>query len=322
MRSAVVGPAFIAILVAGPALPAWADAAGPTDYQSVVVSVDPPAEGVTARIIGGDAFLEIVVAPGRRVDVIGYRAEPYLRFLPDGRVEVNDNAPTTYLSEDRYGTTPVPDRADPDAPPAWRTVSESGSYAWHDHRTHWMNESRPAAEPGDTILEYPVPIVVDGVATQLLVRSTWVPAPSPVPAVAGAVAGLLVGLVARRSDRAGRIVLVVTSGAAAVVSWLALSSVPPETGPSLVPLVASATAVGLVGYGLLRPEQDRVVTLAAPAIILLVWGLLRRDWLIRAVLPTTAPDLDRVVTAAVLVCAIAITLHAAMLTVGRSRRFT
>ena len=40
--------------------------------------------------------------------VPGYENEPYLRFLVNGRVEVNDNSPAKYLNEERYGGVTVP----------------------------------------------------------------------------------------------------------------------------------------------------------------------------------------------------------------------
>ena len=54
--------------------PAAADPDGPTDYETIVVAVEPAAEGVTATVIGGDSFVMLTVTPGVSVDVIGNAA--------------------------------------------------------------------------------------------------------------------------------------------------------------------------------------------------------------------------------------------------------
>ncbi|MGD2052087.1 MAG: hypothetical protein PVI35_06395, partial [Acidimicrobiia bacterium] len=85
-RWTVLGLALAAMLVV-PAAPALADPAGPSDYQSSVIGLDPPVAGVDVSIIGGDSFVRLVVDPATEVEVTGYRGEPYLRFLPGGIVE-------------------------------------------------------------------------------------------------------------------------------------------------------------------------------------------------------------------------------------------
>ena len=88
------------------------------------------------------------------------------------------------------------------ATPDWHVVAGDGSYAWHDHRAHWMNAFRPPGRrPGDRILESVIPLVVDGVPTSVRVASTWLPAPSPLPVWIGVVAGGAVGALAALSRR-------------------------------------------------------------------------------------------------------------------------
>ena len=66
-------------------------------------------------------------------------------------------------------------------------VATGGRYAWHDHRTHWMNPVHPIGrQPGDEVLDGTVPLIVDGGATDVRVSVRWMPGPSPWPAVAGA----------------------------------------------------------------------------------------------------------------------------------------
>ena len=287
------------VIVVGGASPASADPAGPTDYQSEVIAVVPPAPGVAVETIGGDAFLRLVVEPGLLVEVVGYRGEPYLRFLPSGTVERNENSPSTYLNEDRYGETELPPNATPEAVPDWRKVADGGAYAWHDHRTHWMNEDRPPGrEPGDRILEGVVPLLVDGAEVDVAVASSWEPAPSRVPVVAGAAAGLLATVLFRRRVAAA---IAVVAAAALGVGITASLSVPPETAPSPLLWVVPATALVLAAVAAFaRPGErwpDYLALVAAAELV--VWALVRWDWLWRAVLPTAAPFwLDRAATAA------------------------
>lgn len=291
-------------LVAG-ATPAAADAAGPTDYRTEITSVEPPTEGVELRMIGGDSFLELVNVGGFEILVVGYQGEPYLRFEPDGRVLQNERSPSRYLNDDRFGDSTIPPEADADAPPDWVEVSSDGSYAWHDHRTHWMNPARPpGASPGDQILEAAVPLQVDDTIVTVTVQSFWLPAPSPVPAVVaaalGAAAAAAVAVAAvRRADRwwwsAG--LAAVAAVAAAGLGLVAYRSVPSETEPSLALWLLPAIAVLSAAAAALVRRRSAVLAdglLLLTALELVVWAWNRRDAVSAAIIPTDAPyALDR-----------------------------
>ena len=77
----------LALFVALPTGAAAADSAGPTDYRSRIVAIDPATPQVHASIIGGDSFLELRVERGTAVEVLGYRSEPFIQFLADGTHE-------------------------------------------------------------------------------------------------------------------------------------------------------------------------------------------------------------------------------------------
>jgi hypothetical protein len=83
-----------------------------------VLGVEPAAEAISLRFIGGDSFIELTVDAGHGVTVTGYRGEPYRWFLND----------------DRFGRGPLPAEVDPEAEPEWERVATGGRYAWHDHR--------------------------------------------------------------------------------------------------------------------------------------------------------------------------------------------
>ena len=135
----------LAALVAG-AGPAAADPPRPTDYRSTVTAVD--ARGRRRRRPRSWAATPSSSCGSTRATRSWCRAtarsEPYLRFLADGTVERNLRSEATYLNEDRQGAVDLPAQADHEAEPEWETVADDGTYAWHDHRIHWMGTSRAA----------------------------------------------------------------------------------------------------------------------------------------------------------------------------------
>jgi hypothetical protein len=190
-------------------------------------------------------------------------------------------------------------------------VADDATFAWHDHRTHWMSAQPPRnAAPGDTIIDNVIPIAVDDQPVGIRVISTWQAAPSRVPAIVGAIVGLAVAalLVARRSAAT---MLAAAAGAAAVAlvsGVVQFTSVPASTHPSMATWLLPATAGGAVvvaaaGWRRIGWAAGHLLVLLA-AVQLLIWMWLRRGWLTRAVLPTDMPwPLDRALTAGVLVIA-------------------
>lgn len=309
-RSLGVGLACVVLLLVGsPA--AAADPPGPTDFQSEVVSIDPPATGIEVEIIGGDSFvlLRVVGNPGV-VDVVGYRGEPYLRFLPDGTVEENQRSPSKYLNEERYGNQ-LPPTADAAGEPDWRVVADDGVFAWHDHRTHWMNpQPPPGLGPGDRVAEGVVPLLVDGVEVDVTVVSVWQDPPSRAPVATGISVGIALALVVwlRRSVTGPLLAMSIAATAIGAVAYL---SVPSETEPSWSLWVLPATAtlltatVTTLGNGSSFLERYRRILLLVAALELVAWGSVHWSWLWPAILPTALPFwLDRFIAAAVLVGAL------------------
>jgi hypothetical protein len=215
-------------------------------------------------------------------------------------------------------------------------VSDDGQFAWHDHRSHWMNEARPpAAEPGDVILEAVVPLIVDGTPVGVSVRSTWVEGPTTAaPVAVGAVAALALGFVVvgrarpggrNRSDEATeaasqgpvwRLTSVATATAATAALALGLglvayTSVPSETGPSPLFWFLPAVALVLAAAALIVRRSRAFAAasvLAVAALALAIWGWLRREALVRAIIPTDAPAwLDRIgIATAIAIGAVAV----------------
>jgi hypothetical protein len=294
-RSALFG-AIVGLVLLASAGTVHADPAGPTDYRSEILSIEPPTSAVTLEVIGGDSFIQLRADPAAEVLVLGYFAEPYLRFLPGGEVQENRNSPTTYQNEERYGSD-APDFARADAAPDWVTVAEDGTYAWHDHRAHWMQPIRPAGKaPGDRIVEQVIPLVVDGVDVDVTVISVWQAEPSMVPAILGVGFGAVsvgVAFWLSRRTAAWAVALVPIASAATAAGWWQYTSLPAETGPRLIwPLLPSiALVASLAGAALARRSPFAAVAAGLIAACqLTVWAFVKRDGLTAAIVPTDAPQ--------------------------------
>lgn len=276
---------------------AHADAAGPTDFRSQIVTVVPETPTVDVSIIGYDNFLAVTVEPGTTVEIVGYQSEPFLRVLADGTVEENERSPSVYLSRNRDGGGTVPEYADATLPPSWRTVASGGSYAWHDHRAHWMGTQAPLANPGEVVQTGTVPLTVDGVSVTVTVETTWMAPPARWPLGIGAFVGFVVLVGAILTRRLVAWVLLVGSVAALAIGWWQFSSLPTVTEPLLVwwllPAIAAVAALVAIVLGRRTVAYGLVVL---GAIDLGIWVYLRREGVWRALIPTEAPQaVDRAV---------------------------
>ena len=176
---AVVAAATLAVAPA-----AFADAGSP-NYSSKLTSVTPGVKGLGVRIVDGDDAIELKNTSGLNVLVPGYENEPYLRFLVNGRVEVNVNSPAKYLNEERYAGVTVPKEASATAKPKWVLIAQGGSYTWHEHRVHWMSTDQPPrvkASGGrelQKVFDWVVPLSVGGKRVKASGRLWWVPTGQP-----------------------------------------------------------------------------------------------------------------------------------------------
>lgn len=313
MRRMAVATALVVMWSLAAMTVAAADPPGPTDFMSEVTEIDPDVPGFSIAIIGGDSFVLLSVDAGVVVEVVGYQGEPYLRFLSDGTVEENQAAPSTYLNEDRYAAGEVPSGAAADAAPDWKVVADDGSYAWHDHRTHWMNPVPPPGQvPGDRVVEGVVPLLVDGVEVDVAVVSVWQQPPSPLPVLLGLMTGALFAYMAlRRRDRQLVSVVLFLAISSTIVGVGAYLSVPSETGPPWSLWVFPATSalltllVAVAGTSGGWVERQRRTLLLIAALELIGWGIAHWGWLWPSILPTALPYwLDRFVASMVLVGAL------------------
>ncbi|HEY2056086.1 MAG TPA: hypothetical protein VGH14_19300 [Solirubrobacterales bacterium] len=170
-------------LVSLPALaPARALAhGGNPNFRSEITSIQPPLpSGVSIEVLDYDSYLQLKDQQGHEVVLDGYDGEPYARIERNGTVQVNEKSPATYLNDSRFETdVTVPQSADPKDPPEWKTVDDSGTFIWHDHRMHWMVAGQLPPQVKDEskktkIFTYEIPMRVDGQKSTLHGTLWWV----------------------------------------------------------------------------------------------------------------------------------------------------
>ena len=207
-RLLALGHLSLVLLVAG-AGPASAHGRSgeSTNFLSVILEA-PKHEGVTWEIYGGDQMLAVTNTSNTEVTVTGDEGEAYLRVGPDGVFE-NRGSKATYVNRDRYAEVgEIPGDVGPGQEPRWAKVSDEPTYAWYDHRIHWMSIQVPAIvadQSVETLIKpWEVAYLYGEEEATLKGELRWVPPPSPFPwlgAAAMMTAPALLGLRARREER-------------------------------------------------------------------------------------------------------------------------
>lgn len=200
--------ALAAVLLA--TAPATAHKGNP-NFLTRVDRITPADDGITVEVINRDDQLELHNTSGETIIIEGYEGEPYARLAADGTVSVNENSEAFYINDDRFGDVAVPDGVDGSGPPKWKDVGQAGRFAWHDHRMHYMARNRPpqVSDPDkrQVVLDWDVPITVDGETGQIAGTLFWTPDPdAPVGFIVGGSEVVLIGsavvlVLARRRGR-------------------------------------------------------------------------------------------------------------------------
>ncbi|WP_052664916.1 hypothetical protein [Nitriliruptor alkaliphilus] len=304
---------------------AAADPAGPTNYESRVSSIEPAVDGLEVEVLGGDAYVQVSVPPGSTATVAGYDpsgTELYLRFLPEGTVERNEASPTRWLNDERYGAE-VPPEASAEAPPRWEVVATGGTYAWHDHRVHWMSPEPPGqldtgADEPQLVQTWTLQLTVDDQPVEVAGELHYLPSPSPVPPVAVLVLVLGAGVaLALRRPTAVPLLALAGAVAAAVVGAASVTGLPPgaDSEPALLILPGVALVLLLVAVAIRgRPGIGPRLIGALAGLPLVVWGVLLIRSLVVPIVPTALPNgVARVLVAVVLGTGLASLVAAARL---------
>lgn len=303
MKWWLVSGLVAAIVVAAPA-PARADSARPTNYRSTVTGVEPETSAMVVEIRGGDAFVSIRQLESVEIVVSGYQDEPYLRIDPDGIVWVNTNSPAYYLNENRFPDSSLPGNADAGAEPEWVQVGSGGQYGWHDHRTHWMSPEPPPGvdqEAESRIQEWTIPIIVDGVPTEVMGTLAWEPAVSPLPWVLVTAAAAVALIWAARR---GRVVLALAAGGVAATLVGLAQALESPLGVVSEVLAWLPGVVVLVLTGIVARRGPSLTWVGVAAVILGVWVGPRLTTLTMPVLPTALPVVVERLSVSVVIAAV------------------
>jgi hypothetical protein len=208
----LIGTIFALLVLVAWMPPAATAHQGDPNFRSEILGIEPASlgDGIQMSVKNFDDSIELINRSGRTVMVMGYDGEPYLRFDPDGLVEVNVNSPSHYLNEERYADVALPAQADSAADPDWQEVDTTGVYLWHDHRSHYMAAGAPVQVTDPTvetrIFDYAIPMAIDGEPARAKGSLTWVGTNSGFPlapfiALVVIVAGGTAFIVLRRSRR-------------------------------------------------------------------------------------------------------------------------
>lgn len=136
------------------------------NYETVVRSVTPQTPGLDVTVLKSVGQLQLVNKSGKTVVVYGYDGDPYVRLDADGKVYLNSRSPAKYLNTDIYADVDVPKYASSKAKPVWVLDATDSTFAWHDHRIHWMSPEPPRSVADlnrkQKIFDWKVPITVAG----------------------------------------------------------------------------------------------------------------------------------------------------------------
>ncbi|MEE8603143.1 hypothetical protein [Euzebya tangerina] len=258
------------------AAPAWAHGRGSdaSNFLSTITSTG-GVDTLEWRIVNSDEYLQLTNNGDEPVMIPDYENLPYLRIEPDG-VYRNRNSRATYVNEDRFGQTPIPTDIEIGAEPDWEKLDDSNSYAWHDHRIHWMAQAEPpgvATEPGSRQLvnRWQVPFVIDGNTRAVTGELEWVPGGSPwvwlLPALLVTALPVIYGLATSEPDieafewrglsaPAGMMLLVIAAGNLLHL-WDDLFATPIPFSQSVVSAAQTAFFIAIAAFGAIKAIEGK-----------------------------------------------------------------
>jgi hypothetical protein len=147
--------------------------------RSTLLRVVPVVSGVSWFVRDLNDEIELINHSDKVVTAFGYSGEPYLKILPSGSVELNENSPAYYLNQSFFaaGVT-VPAHATSTATPDWVTVAKTGTFLWHDHRIHLYYPGVPRQvtnlDRTTFIQSWTVPIEVGTTKGALYGKLVWI----------------------------------------------------------------------------------------------------------------------------------------------------
>jgi len=155
IRLALVATAAL-LCVAVPAS-AHEDTLGDGGSFTVVLETQLP-DTIEAR--WGNGEVEMHVATGTTVEVLGVENEPYVKIDAEGAMFANENSPTWLMSNAEMGAMPNPT---PASAPSWKWIQSGGGLQFYDHRIHFMDTKiDPALANGGKVFDFKLPMIIDG----------------------------------------------------------------------------------------------------------------------------------------------------------------
>jgi hypothetical protein len=176
MRRALVVAAVVTLAVPTTASAHLRTSRDAVDYRASVRPLDLP---LRVRVYRADLALGLTLLRARRVVVLGYLGEPFLRLTREGFF-VNTASPTAAGAK---LARPGP----PSSRPVWQLRSRRRTAIWHDARVRGLPR-------GVTHGTWRIPVLVDGHRTDLqgTIERVGAPAAWPWLVVGAAFAGALV----------------------------------------------------------------------------------------------------------------------------------
>lgn len=150
-------------------------------YRTGFSDVAPTPAGVTVRVDPAGEWIELTNVGPAVVVILGYTREPYLR-VTSSVVEENQLSQTTYINQSLFADAIPSGQDSGTVAPAWNQIGTNGAVRWHDHRIHWMGQSRPPvvdSDPGrpHTIGSWTVHATADNVPFDIHGDLQWIGKP-------------------------------------------------------------------------------------------------------------------------------------------------
>lgn len=273
MRRLLSVVAVLAVALSVPAIAGAHSGETPgTDYRSTITSVP---DGLEARMIGGDDRLELTRTTAQEIIVLGYGREPYLRLDAQGTWE-NRNSDAVALNDVRRTSEAIPETATKIGPD-WVRTSTGRSVIFHDHRSHWMGSQPPAAVRADPatprpLYEWAVPVVIDGIPTEVRGDVAWMGAPMTwlwwTLLVVLVIAAFAIGLARWLPVAPLAIAGVLAAVLASIITGVSQELDVPDGARGALIAIAISGAVLLIGLGV--AHRLRTVPAHAATVLLLV----------------------------------------------------
>jgi hypothetical protein len=323
--SAVLAFVFL-VLLPSPAHAHTGDHIEATDYETVISEFSPPDPAIGLRTVAMGDRLELANPTDAEVTIFGYEDEPYAR-VSSGGTFVNERSPAYWLNQSFDEDRQLPPEADATAPPKWIELSSSSTFAWHDHRAHWMESTIPEAVAEDPdsqhviIDDWQVSMALEGQEFVARGDVVYEPGPSVVPwAILGIVVALAIALLAWRYP-SGRFLMAATTLTVAMyaVDVVGTRLLPTGVGgvtaftngiDAAIPVAIAVVLAGTGIFAMLTNRGDgRWLCLFAAMVIALVGGAASVGSIGASQVPSVLPaDLYRGLVTAMLAMGVGISL--------------